>query len=337
MCIRDRSTVTMALQLEHDLERVHEDRARLQLVATSSAQEVELLMNELAIERRDREAEATESAEVVDALRAQLLTARSQLQERETAHKLEVQRLTISVQELERALESGEAFATATSKAKNLELLRQKHQAETATEAMTEAKARMFEQAGALKKAESTIGEREIQIAHHYNMLQTSEHFRDVEVSRLRQMVEQERWKKQDRCAELQDEKLMVMAEMHRKLGLSLNALLKEQSKKVETSTVLGIVCSKSRDILNQKNQLSDSYNTLEAQKEEQGRRYHDMQAQKHSMHTELNNAKSALDSQGEQLEDALQMVGNLQREIADFHSYCNSKSLDFRAELQNL
>eukprot|EP00656_Telonema_subtile_P016714 TRINITY_DN18853_c0_g1_i1.p1 TRINITY_DN18853_c0_g1~~TRINITY_DN18853_c0_g1_i1.p1 ORF type:complete len:146 (+),score=49.49 TRINITY_DN18853_c0_g1_i1:90-527(+) len=140
-----------------------------------------------------------------------------------------------------------------------------------------------------------------------------------------------------DRCTEIQTERIRAIAEGNQRLGLSQNALLRTQTKKVEAATVLSVLCNESKNILREKQALTESVASLHSQRNALTQRFEETLEQKHGVQQQLAQSRRNLDDTSERLDDSLKLADCLKQEIADFHGYCNSKSLDFRSELQQL
>merc|ERR1711937_91697 len=141
----------------------------------------------------------------------------------------------------------------------------------------------MFAAKGELKKCKAVADEQTLQVSKLSNLCSRTESFRTEEVAALRQSEQQARWEKHSRCSQLHDEKNKATQELHERLGLSLDSLLRVQQKRAETAAVLGIVTNESKSLLSQKQSLLQEKEQLSEQRNSANARFNEMMAQKHA------------------------------------------------------
>jgi len=276
------------VELALELAVARKEVAQMRLERDAALNELELMHQAATVAKSDANTASREAAEVNASLKSQLETMHATMAALEAAHTREVVRLTDSIREVERSQSNRDEYSQSQSKAKNLALLYEKHETGKTREALEQAKDDLFQTKGALCKSINEVRERGLQICQRENMYQRSELARHWEVHQLTEEENFARWDKQERCTQLQTEKLQAVQHLQEKCALGFDSLLRVQAKKVETSAVLGIVCDESKQIMRQKEDLSSTVTLLKSQCSATSAKYEDMMDQKHQLHAEL-------------------------------------------------
>jgi len=319
-----------AVELELELAVSRKELAQMRLERDEALNALNTEKQAAAIAKDHAHIASQEAADIADSLQSQLRTLRDTMAAVEAAHKREVIHLTDSIREAEHSQANRDEYSQSQSKAKNLALLYEKHETGKTRESLENAKDELFKTKGALCKSTNEVRERGFQICQRENMYQRSEIARHWEVHELTEQEKFARWDKQERCTQLQTEKLRAVQQLQEKCALGFDNLLRVQAKKVETSAVLGIVCDESKQIMRQKEELGSTVALLESRCSVTSAKYEDMMDQKHQLHAELMASQASFRDATDQLDHSLKTADNLRDEVSDFHGFCNDRTIEF-------
>jgi len=308
-----------SVELEMELAVSRKELAQMRLERDTAQHALHTEKQAAAIAQENADIASQEADDIASSLRAQLTTLRNQMASIEAAHKREVSHLADSICEVERSQSSRDTYSQSQAKTKNLALLYEKNETSKTRDALENTKDELYQTKGALCKATNEVQERGLQICQRENMYQRSEMARNWEVHELTEQEKFARWDKQERCTELQLEKLRAVQQLQEKQALGLDNLLRAQAKKAETSAVLSIVRDESKKIMKQKEDLGSTVKILESQRTLTSAKYEDMMTQKHQLHADLMASQASFKDATQQLDHSLKNTENERTRTPEF------------------
>jgi len=228
---------------------------------------------ELDTARELHRQEMANEKRVAAALREQLQVLEERLSAREKMHSREVGNLQQALEELQINVQTRERYHADWQRGLRCDVTERDNVVEDAQLTLTNKQDSLHRVTHELDRVYSDYASMSRQAERAIHQRDATEHERAMLSNEVRGTESAIRYERQQRCAEIQQEKMEAVYHMREKLCTAHNDLLQSQQAKVQTASVLGVVCDESRFILSTRDQLEREKAMLQAECDKQNAR----------------------------------------------------------------